>query len=243
MSAVTSVHEDDLASGRPGGETLQPTRWRDRKRYAWLLGLIVPLLPFISWGLVQATGLGVFWFYGPVLIFGVFPLLDLLVGLDASNPPDSVIKWLEQDRYYRWCTYLFLPLQYAGLVFACWMWSHGGLSVLDIARLGADGRDGRGRRDQHRARARPQARELRALAQPRRAGADRLRTLLHRAQPRPPRARGHARGSRQRAHGRELLRLLAAHRLRQPALGLGARAHRAWQRMESRTVDDPQRHR
>jgi alkane 1-monooxygenase len=109
---------------------VQAPTWRDSKRYAWLLGLIVPLLPFISWGLVEATGVGVLWFYGPVLIFVVFPLLDILVGLDASNPPDSVIKWLEQDRYYRWCTYLFLPLQYAGLIFACWMWSHGGLSTL-----------------------------------------------------------------------------------------------------------------
>jgi len=113
----------------------QAPRWRDRKRYAWLLGLIVPLLPFISWGLVEATGIGAFWFYGPVLIFVVFPLLDLLVGLDASNPPDSVIKWLEQDRYYRWCTYAFLPLQYAGLIFACWMWSHGGLSTLESVGL------------------------------------------------------------------------------------------------------------
>jgi alkane 1-monooxygenase len=109
--------------------------WHDRKRYAWLLGLIVPLLPFISWGLVEATGLGVLWFYGPVLIFGAFPLLDLLIGLDDSNPPDSVIKWLEQDRYYRWCTYLFLPLQYGGLIFACWMWSHGGLSTLESVGL------------------------------------------------------------------------------------------------------------
>jgi alkane 1-monooxygenase len=116
-------------------EQVEAPAWRDRKRYAWLLGLIVPLLPFISWGLVEATGVGALWFYGPVLIFGVFPLLDLLIGLDASNPPDSVIKWLEQDRYYRWCTYLFLPLQYAGLIFACWMWSHGGLSTIESIGL------------------------------------------------------------------------------------------------------------
>jgi alkane 1-monooxygenase len=119
----------------PEHVSLEAPRWRDRKRYAWLLGLIVPLLPFISWGLVEATGVGAFWFYGPVLIFGVFPLLDLLIGLDASNPPDSVIKWLEQDRYYRWCTYLFLPLQYAGLIFACWMWSSGELSVFESIGL------------------------------------------------------------------------------------------------------------
>ena len=33
----------------------QPT-WRDGKRYAWLLGLLVPLLPFMACGLVQLTG-------------------------------------------------------------------------------------------------------------------------------------------------------------------------------------------
>jgi alkane 1-monooxygenase len=121
---------------RGGGHAdAQASAWRDSKRYAWLLGLIVPLLPFISWGLVEASGLGVLWFYGPVLIFAVFPLLDFAVGLDASNPPDSVIKWLEQDRYYRWCTYAFLPLQYAGLIFACWMWSHGNLTTFESVGL------------------------------------------------------------------------------------------------------------
>jgi alkane 1-monooxygenase len=114
---------------------LNPATWRDPKRYAWLLGLIVPLLPFLAWGLVELTGLGVFWFYGPILVFGIFPLLDLLIGMDAANPPDSIVKWLEQDRYYRWCTYAFLPLQYAGLLFACWLWADGGLSTLDSIGL------------------------------------------------------------------------------------------------------------
>jgi alkane 1-monooxygenase len=112
-------------------EELNPATWRDGKRYAWLLGLIVPLLPFIAWGLVELTGLGVFWWYGPILVFGIFSLLDVIVGMDAENPPDSVIKWLEQDRYYRWCTYVFIPIQYAGLVFACWQWAHGDLTVVD----------------------------------------------------------------------------------------------------------------
>ncbi len=114
---------------------LNPATWRDPKRYAWLLGLIVPLLPFLAWGLVGLTGLGVFWFYGPMLVFGIFPLLDLVVGADAANPPDSIVKWLEQDRYYRWCTYAFIPLQYAGLAFACWLWADGGLSTVDSIGL------------------------------------------------------------------------------------------------------------
>jgi alkane 1-monooxygenase len=109
--------------------------WRDPKRYAWLLGLVVPTLPFLAWALVQVTGLAVFWFYGPFLVFVVFPMLDILLGMDPANPPDSVIKWLERDRYYRWCTYLFLPIQYAGLVFACWLWSSGKLSTVDDVGL------------------------------------------------------------------------------------------------------------
>jgi alkane 1-monooxygenase len=148
MSAVPAPHNEEprsASAGRvPPGDAEDPaqvgnvedavaaaTGWRDPKRYAWLLGLIVPTLPFLAWGLVQITGLGAFWFYGPVLVFAIFPLADLLVGVDATNPPDSVIKWLEQDRYYRWCTYAFIPIQYAGLVFACWLWSSGKLSTLE----------------------------------------------------------------------------------------------------------------
>jgi alkane 1-monooxygenase len=112
-----------------------PKTWHDPKRHAWLLGLFIPTLPFTAWALVHATGLGVFWFYGPMLVFVVFPPLDLALGMDARNPPDDVIKWLEQDRYYRWCTYLYLPIQYAGLVFACWLWSHGHLGTIDSIGL------------------------------------------------------------------------------------------------------------
>ena len=56
-------------------------------------------------------------------------------GWTPTNPPDSVLKWLEQDRYYRWCTYAFIPIQYAGLVFACWLWSSGDLSMLESLGL------------------------------------------------------------------------------------------------------------
>jgi alkane 1-monooxygenase len=141
--ADAALARDDSAPGvmlsvgenAAAGAPLTPARWRDPKRYAWLLGLIVPTLPFLSWGLVQVTGLELFWFYGPILVFAFFPLLDLLIGVDAQNPPDSVIKWLEQDRYYRWCTYAFLPIQYAGLVFACWLWSSGKLSTVDAIGL------------------------------------------------------------------------------------------------------------
>ena len=104
-----------------------PTRdWRDRRRYLWLLGLVVPIVIPISWGAVWLTGSGLFWWSGPVLTFLVIPALDFLIGPDSENPPDSVLAYLEQDRYYRRATYLYLPAQYLSLVLACWLWTGGG---------------------------------------------------------------------------------------------------------------------
>jgi len=117
------------------GPELTLATWTDSKRYAWLLGLLVPGLPFMAWALVEATGVGLLWFFGPLFVFGVMPVLDRVIGDDTANPPDSVVQWLEQDRYYRWCTYLYLPLQYASLVLACWLWSRGDLSVVESLGL------------------------------------------------------------------------------------------------------------
>ncbi len=122
-------------TGELAGDALNEPTWRDGKRYAWMLGLLVPSLPLLAWALVEATGLGAFWFAGPVLVFVLFPILDLLIGDDAANPPDSVIAWLEEDRYYRWCTYLYIPLQYASLGVACWLWTSGGLSAIESVGL------------------------------------------------------------------------------------------------------------
>jgi alkane 1-monooxygenase len=106
--------------------------WRDGKRYLWLLGTIVPLFLFLGWGLVNAIGSRVFWWIGPMFVYVFIPLLDLLIGDDASNAPDDVVAWLEQDRYYRWITYLFLPLQFLSFFVGFWLLAtHGGLAIVD----------------------------------------------------------------------------------------------------------------
>ncbi len=137
MSASTAAdhHDDhDHPSDDPSVVAVAP-EWTDGKRYAWLLGLVVPTIPFIAWGLAEASGLGFFWWFGPFFIFGVMPALDKLGGDDRSNPPESAIKWLENDHFYRWCTYLFIPLQLTATVFSAWMWSTGNLSVLESIGL------------------------------------------------------------------------------------------------------------
>lgn len=111
------------------------TEWTDPKRYLWLFGLVVPLFPFLGGALATVTGLGIFWYLGPILILGLIPLLDTLTGLDRSNPPDDVIAALEADKYYRWITYLYLPLQYTALVWACWLWAGDSLSTSDKVGL------------------------------------------------------------------------------------------------------------
>jgi alkane 1-monooxygenase len=128
----------NLTGNPSGGAVTAPGErpdWRDGKRYLWLLGTAVPMFLFLGWGLVNLTGLGLFWWMGPLFIYLVIPALDVLIGADPTNPPEDVLAWLEQDRYYRWVTYAFLPLQYVAIFVGFWLiTTRGGLGVVD--RLG-----------------------------------------------------------------------------------------------------------
>ena len=111
--------------------------WKDNKRYLWLIGLVVPSLAFVAFAGWHVTGFGGFFWIGPLVILVIVPAIDLFAGLDRSNPPDDVIEQLENDKYYRWITYLFLPIQYVGFVAAFYLVAHGdpftgeSLSTLD----------------------------------------------------------------------------------------------------------------
>jgi len=97
----------------PAGST---EAWKDKKRYLWLIGLVVPSLAFVAAAAFIVTGWGAFLWIGPIIVLGVVPAIDLLIGLDRTNPPDDAIEALEKDKYYRWITFLFLPIQYLGFV-------------------------------------------------------------------------------------------------------------------------------
>src|SRR5215218_7786954 len=68
---------------------VNPAAWTDGKRYAWLLGIIVPLSPFLAWFWVSVTGFGALWYLGPLLVFGLFPLLDMAIGIRPIRPTAS----------------------------------------------------------------------------------------------------------------------------------------------------------
>ncbi|KQT90865.1 alkane 1-monooxygenase [Marmoricola sp. Leaf446] len=105
----------------PQGSTEE---WQDGKRRLWLIGLVVPSLALVAFVMHQLTGWPVWVWIGPIVILVVVPAIDLIAGLDRTNPPDDVIERLEADRYYRWITYAYLPIQYAGFVMAFVWVSH-----------------------------------------------------------------------------------------------------------------------
>ena len=115
--------------------TMPAAQWKDGKRYLWMFGLLVPLLPFIGYALVYLTGMSAFWWFAPIFLYGIVSILEPLIGTDSSNPPASAVDHLEEDRYYRWCTFLFLPLQYVGLIWGAWMAMRGGLTPVQSLGL------------------------------------------------------------------------------------------------------------
>ncbi len=115
--------------------SIAANQWKDSKRPLWMLGLVIPLLPAVCWALVALTGSGLFWWFGPVFFYGIVPLIDHLVGEDHTVPPESVVPQLESERYYRWITYAFTPLQYAATVFAAWLAVNGNMAWWEIAGL------------------------------------------------------------------------------------------------------------
>jgi len=91
--------------------------YRDRKRPLWLLSLLVPCLGLIGPALYLLVAPHDAWLWLPPVFFyfGV-PLLDALIGEDPSNPPESEVPALEADPYYRWITYLLVPVLWATFI-------------------------------------------------------------------------------------------------------------------------------
>ena len=129
---IASSGDSGVAFGERDSKTGgRSVRWQDNKRYLWMLGLAVPASALLPSQLVYWTGIPLFWWSGVLVFFVIIPIIDLIVGEDGHNPDESASEKLQNDRYYRWCTYLFLPIQFIGLIVSCWMWAYGELGVVD----------------------------------------------------------------------------------------------------------------
>jgi alkane 1-monooxygenase len=112
----------------------QVRTWRDTKRWLWMLGLVVPILPMAGAGMVDGTGWELFYWMGPIWILVLIPLADVLIGTDRANPPQWAVKELADDHYYRWLTYLYPPLQYFSFFAGCVI-----ITTRDVTWFGALG--------------------------------------------------------------------------------------------------------
>ncbi|OXR42896.1 Alkane 1-monooxygenase [Nocardia cerradoensis] len=110
---------------------------RDHKRYLWVLSSLGAAGALLPGQLVTFTRLELFWWIGPIAVLGVIPLLDIAMGVDSRNPREEDYDALTNDRYYRWCVYAFLPIQFIGLAIAGFMWSRPELKLIDKLGLAA----------------------------------------------------------------------------------------------------------
>jgi alkane 1-monooxygenase len=123
---------------QPGsGASAAAGAWRDRKLYMWLLGLIIPTMLFmilpVVWALNRMgwhTASQVPLFIGPILLYVLLPALDLGVGVDGQNPPDDTMQSLENDNFYRYAVYAYIPFQYASAILGAYLFTASDLSWL-----------------------------------------------------------------------------------------------------------------
>jgi len=102
--------------------------WTDRRRYWWLASVFMPMLPLAGIVAWRAGGGEAWLWLTPVVLYGIVPLLDSLLGEDAANPPEALVPELEADRWYRWLTWLAVPAVWLTVVVAAWSAVEGGLS-------------------------------------------------------------------------------------------------------------------
>lgn len=109
------MNTDAAALGRQ-----EPTEYRDRKRWWWLLSIVYPLLPFAGMAAHSLSGYQIALGLPLVVSYGLMPLLDYLIGEDENNPPEAAVPRLEEDRYYRWLTWATVPLHFVALIGCAW---------------------------------------------------------------------------------------------------------------------------
>ena len=135
MKGYTATLSDgESADAEPAdGQTIE---YVDRKRRLWAMSVFYPLQPLLGIGLHAITGNELWILLLVLLTYGLAPVIDWLLGEDRNNPPEAIVTQLDRDPYYRWLTYIVVPLHYVSLIGAAWYaatQSLSGWAVLGLA--------------------------------------------------------------------------------------------------------------
>lgn len=106
------------------------TPYRDHKRYLWLCSPGVCVFLYTALFGYERTGNWLFLAIPFIVAHILFPIADSLLGEDKANPPPEAFASLEQDSYYTYVVWLFVPLQYIGFFWAMDIVGRGGLPLL-----------------------------------------------------------------------------------------------------------------
>ena len=97
-------------------------------RHAHTIGFLISLLPGglipLAWWLGQSTGLHDAFAWLPLLVvFGVVPIIDRIVGTDPVTPAETAPVQLCNARWYRAIPLASLPMQIAAVAFGAWVFA------------------------------------------------------------------------------------------------------------------------
>lgn len=112
--------------------------YRDKKRWLWSMSILYPLQPFLGIWLYVKTGTEAWVLLSLAMSYIMAPLLDMILGEDENNPPEEVVLQLDADRYYRFLTYLVVPIHFVSLIGIAWFvsthelstWAFVGLAII-----------------------------------------------------------------------------------------------------------------
>ena len=82
--------------------------------------MFLPLVPLLGIFLYFRTGLQWVLVVPLFINYIIIPVLDWIFGSDINNPPEEIVPQLEEDHYYRWLTWLTVPLHYFTLIAVAW---------------------------------------------------------------------------------------------------------------------------
>ena len=85
-----------------------------------MLSVLLPLMPLFGIFLCIRTGNELYLIAPLFLTYVMIPVLDWMVGSDTNNPPEEIVPQLEEDRYYRYLTWVTVPLHFVTLIAVAW---------------------------------------------------------------------------------------------------------------------------
>lgn len=107
--------------------------YKDPKRLLWMVSPLIPVMAIAYIAAAHFAGIPSLYWLFPFVIYVFMPIADWIVGVNTSSPPESALSQLDNDPYYRFLIYAFVPGQFAVTLFGAWIFATGSLTMWGMA--------------------------------------------------------------------------------------------------------------